>query len=398
MNRFLNRSLGIGGTELPLYAVILLLVEFARGAVLISFLPLYGKHELGLTLDAVGAAITAHYLTDTVLKMAIGYLLDRFSIRFVVMAGMIASVAGVVLLPFADVPWLFILAAAIYGVGISPIWIVCLTQVTEERRAAQMGFLYMIWLGGLGAGPIVCNIVMDHSSRAAYLMILSSVVLASVLSLFISGQQRSAVERVPLREQLPDMKQRLSQIKLLLPGMVLQTAGAGMLVTVLPTLATGRLGLTGAQYSLLLTAGGVFTLAGLVPFGKLSDRLRSFRRWFLVIGFFAVAAALYALAYASGLWLCIVIAALLGLSYAAVLPAWNALLAAYVPPGQQGLGWGLLSTVEGIGGMIGPVLGGLIASWRGEPFVVWISALLFGLIGICYCLLPLAEPGKLDPK
>lgn len=154
MNRFLNRSLGIGGTEIPLYAVILLLVEFARGAVLISFLPLYGKRELGLTLDAVGAAITAHYLTDTVLKMAIGYLLDRFSIRFVVMAGMVASVAGVVLLPFADVPWLFIVAAAIYGIGISPIWIVCLTQVTEERRAAQMGFLYMIWLGDLAPGRL----------------------------------------------------------------------------------------------------------------------------------------------------------------------------------------------------------------------------------------------------
>ena len=391
MNSTLSRPFRLGNTPIPLYAMILFLVEISRGAALISFLPLYGTKTLGLSLDVIGAAITAHYVTDTVLKMGIGYLLDRFSIRFTVHTGILISLAGVALFPFAHIPWMFIVAAALYGVGISPIWIVCLTQVSEEHRAAQMGFLYMIWLAGIGAGPIVCNIIMDHSRRAAYLLILLSVLLAWILSLFISGEQRTEVERIPLRTQLPVLKQRLKQMRLLLPGMVLQTAGAGMLVTVLPTLATSKLGLSGAQYSLLLTAGGVFTFAGLVPFGRLSDRWRKYRRLFLIIGFFAVAASLYALSLASSFWACMIIAALLGFSYAAVLPAWNALLASYVPPKQQGLGWGMLSTVEGLGGMIGPVAGGVIASWRGEPFVVWISALLFGLMGVCYCMVPMAE-------
>ncbi|MGO4370340.1 MFS transporter, partial [Paenibacillus sp. MCAF20] len=71
-----------------------------------------------------------------------------------------------------------------------------------------------------------------------------------------------------------------------------------------------------------------------------------------------------------------------------VLPSWNALLAAYVPPKQEGLGWGILSTVEGIGVMIGPVAGGLIATWNGETSVVWFSAVLFGLIGLFYLWFP----------
>ncbi|MGN7456564.1 MFS transporter [Paenibacillus pasadenensis] len=396
----LLRSEARSRSQLPLLAAVLLLVEFARGAALVSFLPLYGTDTLGLTLGTVGAAIAAHYLTDTALKLGIGYWLDRHSIRAVVFAGMLASLAGILLLPLAHAPWLFIAASALYGVGISPIWIVCLTQVREEKRASQMGTLYAIWLGGLGAGPIVCNIVLDFSGGAAYLLLLGAVAAATALSLLLRGRTGAdAPQHVPLRRQLPVLRERLQAMRLLLPGMVLQTAVAGMLVTVLPTFATDRLALSGAQYSLLLTAGGVLTIGMLLPMGRLSDRLSRHRRWFLVVGFFAVAASLYALSFTRGFGLCLALAALLGLSYAAVLPAWNALLAAYVPPSQKGLGWGMLSTVEGVGGMIGPVAGGLAATWRGEPFVVWLSALLFGLIGLCYGFLPLAEAdhGRTNP-
>ncbi|WP_342672474.1 hypothetical protein [Paenibacillus tianmuensis] len=37
-------------------------------------------------------------------------------------------------------------------------------------------------------------------------------------------------------------------------------------------------------------------------------------------------------------------------------------MADYVPKNQQGLGWGLFSSVEGIGVAIGPVIGGWLAT------------------------------------
>ena len=76
------------GAEMRLISVILFIVEFVRGAVLVSLLPIYGAKTLGLAPDVIGAAISAHYITDTLLKMAIGYLLDRFSTRIVVQAGL----------------------------------------------------------------------------------------------------------------------------------------------------------------------------------------------------------------------------------------------------------------------------------------------------------------------
>ncbi|CAH1217787.1 putative glycolipid permease LtaA [Paenibacillus plantiphilus] len=375
------------GPEILLFSAILFIVEFVRGAALISFLPIYGEKTLGLTLDIIGIAITAHYVTDTALKMAIGYLLDRFSIRFVVHAGLLVSLAGIALLPFAHEPWLFIVAAALYGVGISPIWIVCLTKVTEEQRATQMGFLYTIWLVGIGSGPIVSNILLDFSTAATYYLLLGLSIFCWFLALFTSNRKSSDVKSLPMREQFSILRERLRHMKLLLPGMVLQTLGAGMLVPILPSFAEERLGMTGAQYSLLLLAGGAFTVIGLIPMGRLSDKLGG-KKWFLVLGFCFIGACLYGLALEPPLWQSMALAGALGLSYATLLPAWNALLANYVPPMQQGLGWGIFSTVEGIGGMIGPVIGGVLASIYGQSAVVWYSAAMYVLIGLFYIWFP----------
>lgn len=369
-----------------LYAVILFIVEFVRGAALISFLPIYGEKVLHISVEIIGIAITAHYLTDTALKMAIGYLLDRFSIRFIVHTGLFVSLVGVFLLQYADAAWLFILASALYGVGISPIWIVCLSKVTEEKRATQMGFLYTIWLVGLGSGPVVANVIMDLSHVFTYWTLTILSLAAWILSLFVTNQKMTSMTSLPFREQLHILWDRLKAMKLLLPGMILQTTGASMLVPILPSFAEHSLGLSSTHYSLLLLIGGGCTVVALIPMGKLSDAFG--KKWFLVIGFSIFAFALYALTLNPTLAVCLMYAVILGVSYSAVLPAWNALLAQYVPPTQQGLGWGIFSTVEGIGVMIGPVLGGFLAGWFGETKTVLISAVLFGLIGLFYVAFP----------
>ncbi|WP_240647189.1 MFS transporter [Paenibacillus nanensis] len=375
------------GANMLLLSVILFIVEFVRGAVLVSLLPIYGAETLGLSPDVIGVAISAHYITDTLLKIMIGYLLDRFSPRLIVQISLIVALAGVYALQFADLPWMFIGAAAIYGIGMSPIWIVCLTKVTDEHRATQMGYLYTVWLFGLGSGPIICNILLDYSSAMTYNLLILLSAAAVVLSFFMRGGRETAVlNRIPIREQLTALRERIIAMRLLLPGMILQTVGASMLIPILPTFATNKLGLTGAQYSILLTAGGLCAVAGMIPMGKLSDMLGG-KRWFLVSGFASFAIGLYLLAWGLSFWYCFVIAVVLGLSYAAILPTWNAMLASYVPPKQEGIGWGLLSTFEGIGVMIGPILGGVLALWGGETTVFWTSAVLFGLIGVYYSTL-----------
>ncbi|MFD0617414.1 MFS transporter [Paenibacillus sp. GCM10027629] len=374
------------GLEMWLLATILFLVEFVRGAALISFIPIYGKNILFIPVAMIGVAVTAHYLTDTVLKSVIGYLLDRFSIRFIVHTGLLITCAGMFLFQYAHTAWVFVLASALYGIGISPIWIVCLTKVTEENRATQMGFLYTIWLVGMGLGPVVCNLVIEHYPILTYWILVALSILAWVLSLFMTNKKVNQVRAIPFREQLMILKDRLRAMKPLLPGMILQTTGASMIVPILPSFAEESLHLTNTEYTLLLLFGGACTVIGLIPMGRLSDRFG--KKWFLVLGFLIFAFALFSISQGPSLGMAYVWAIVLGISYAAVLPAWNALLAQYVPPAQQGLGWGIFSTVEGIGVMIGPVLGGYLASVMSTQQVVLISSILFGLIALFYVFFP----------
>lgn len=373
-------------SNMVLPILILFLMEFVRGAALISFFSLYGTRRLGLDLDVVGAAITASFVTDTMVKLAIGYLLDRFQARTVVNASLLLMLAGMLAIGFAGTAWMFITAAACFGCGISPIWIVCLTKIREQRRGLQMGLLYTVWLAGLGAGPVVINFVLDDSLIAAYLILASVALIGWLLSFAMRNDEPVRINRVSFSRQLSILASRLRDMKVLLPGMVLQTLGAGMLLPILPTFASGSLGMSTPQYSALLAVGGAFTLLGLIPMGRLADHFG--QKWFLVIGFLLFGIVLNLITLQPSYGLALFWALVLGVSYAAVLPAWNALLAAYVPQEQRGLGWGVLSTVEGLGAMIGPYVGGLLATLMSEAWVVGLAGLLFMLVSLIYVIYP----------
>jgi MFS family permease len=373
-------------SDMLLYVLVLFGVEFVRGAALISFFSLYGTKQLGLNLEVVGAAITASFLIDTIVKLAIGWLLDRFTARSIISLSLLLTFIGMAIIGFADKPWLFIAAAGFTGFGISPIWIVCLTKVRAEHRGSQMGFLYTIWLTGIGTGPIVTNLVIDNSLTAAHWMLAVISLVCWLLSFGLPHAREVHLERIAFWRQLVLLGARLREMKVLLPGMVLQTLGAGMLLPILPAFAADSLGITSSQYSILLTAGGGFTVLALIPMGRLADQFG--KKWFLTGGFLMFGLILNLFAFHPSFDLALILSFLLGLSYAAVLPAWNALLAAYVPPGQKGLGWGVFSTVEGLGGVIGPYVGGMLAVMLSDSWVVGLAGALFMIISLFYLFFP----------
>lgn len=365
---------------------ILFIVEFVRGAYLISFLPTYAVDQLGFSLSIVGIAVTAHYVADTAAKTYIGYLLDRFSARTIVQSGLMLSLIGLLLLQYVQQPWMLIVTAAVFGVGASPIWLVCLSQVKEQDPAAKMGVLYMFWLVGLGMGPVVINFFIDISYIISIWIMAGLWVVGWLLSTRLPKRRIVVSGLISFGEQIQMLYERLKTMKPLLPGMILQTTAAGMLVPILPLFAAKNLGLTHSQYSLVLIAGGTCAVLGMIPMGKLSDVWG--KKWFLVGGFGISALCLYMLTFSSSLKTSITLAMLLGFAYSALLPAWNATLSYHVPENQEGFGWGIFSSVEGIGVMLGPIIGGWVADWQSEYFTVIVSAIMLAVISLFYLVFP----------
>jgi MFS family permease len=365
---------------------ILFLVEFVRGAFLISYLPSFAIDRLHLSISIVGFAVSVHYLADSFIKCFVGYLLDRVSPKIVVNCGLFLSLSAICLMVNAHSEWLLITAAALLGIGGSPIWLICLSHVQEDKRASQMGVLYVFWMSGLGLGPVIINFFMDIGYTAAFSVMIGLFAIGWLFAARMRLEKQAAVFTLTIKEQGRAMWSRLSSMGFLLPGMVLQTTAGGILVPLLSPFATQHIGLSHSELSIALVTGGLCAVLLLIPMGRLTDSLGG--KWFLVSGFGVFALAIYRLTYAKTFAETETLSVILGLSYAMLLPAWNSLIAQYVPKESVGTGWGMISTIEGSGVIIGPMLGGYLAERLQPSFPFWVCAAIFALISGFYLFSP----------
>src|SRR5699024_10870869 len=161
------------------------------------------------------------------------------------------------------------------------------------------------------------------------------------------------------------------------------------LLPVLPTYITSELSLNYFQYTFF-----ILIVFGLVAFSMtvLSRGLDTYsmRLTFAVIcgGFFIYAAGIIWFSTLETIWLIFAIASFIGLSYGIMLPAWNKYLAGTIEEGRRAESWGVISSVQGIGAMIGPALGGLTADFFGTVDATLLaSGLIFVLLFFYYAAL-----------
>ncbi|TKH36375.1 MFS transporter [Paenibacillus polymyxa] len=366
---------------------VLFCTEFVRSAFLFSFLPNFAVNESGQTVALVGLAVSLHYTADTLIKCVAGYLLDRFSLRWLLPATFVLMLSGLAAVFVSPYAWGLVAGSVMLGMGASPIWLICLEKIRLTERAAQIGAIYTVWLACIGLGSITINLTFDYGFVPAFRLMAALLAVGCIASFGINRTTPLHLQNVSFAEQATRLRRRLVQLKWLLPGMVLQMTAAGLLLPILPGFAADHLGLSQPQYSIMLIFGGAGAMLFLVPMGKLADRWG--HKQMLFAGFVSLTVILALLIVSMPPpALTMLFAFMLGLSYSAVLPAWNAVLSYLVPEDQKGTGWGVLSGIEGLGIMIGPVIGGWIASQYTNEAAISISAALLAVLALFYLILP----------
>lgn len=371
---------------IPLY--VLGLVEFVRGALVFSLIPLFGQSVAGLSLGVIGTAISLHYLMDNIFRLIAGWVVDRMGGKAILSGGIILSGSGIFLMyAHWSVAW-FLLGAGLFGLGTAPLWPTIIAGIAAKAPVAKLGEVlskvFIAWLIGAGLGPVIINFIIHRSYLLAFMFL--GLVLAITFTLSLAGNFSVAGHRV--RQMFPgyfrDLWQELVELRLLYPGMFIQTMAIGTLMPIIAIYTETVWGFTPDQLSYLLIGGGSFTVLLLIPAGKITDRWGI--KGSLIGGFLLAGICLVLLPLQKSVYRALVVGAFLGVSYSFILPAWNSLQARVVSPEKRGTMWAVFMTIEGIGTASGAFIGGRVSDVFGQQSPFYVSSAVLITMAVFYTM------------
>lgn len=155
---------------------------------------------------------------------------------------------------------------------------------------------------------------------------------------------------------------RAAAMRFIMLTVLIDMMAIGVIVPVLPALV-GRF--SGSQADQAFWYGVVAFAFGLASFiaapilGALSDRYG--RRPVLLLGFFGLGLNFFATAMATAMWM-LLVARVIGGAMQANAAVANAYVADITPPEQRARRFGMLGAMQGLGFIVGPVVGGLLGS------------------------------------
>lgn len=351
-------------SETALLATTVGLVEFVHGALLIVLLPTLVAQRLGWPMGTTGAAVSAYFFTEVAAKLVSGWLVDRVGARRMLLWGFWSYAVGFAALASSRTTWQVFLALSAMGAGASPLWPAALTRLTRSagpQVGEALGNVFSTWFLGAGLGIGVATLVSRTNHPVALIVFILPLLGAALLGLLVPGDP---ADPTPVGGG-PPVGQLLrlvgASLVKLATSIIPQIIAAGVLIpVVVPYLETVR-GLDERQLLVLMVLGMGTGLLLLTPAGRIGDRVGRRRTYALGLGVMAV--LLLAVPFCHSLWLLALDFIGLGIGYAFVLPAWNSILLRLLPADIRGAGLGILMTVEGMGGVIGPLVGGLLWQW-----------------------------------
>jgi MFS family permease len=344
------------------------LAYFTAAGVLLPALPRYVAGPLGGGNVAVGLVVGAFSLSAFFLRPWAGAVGDRRGRRILmVVGGSIFALSVPILVAMRLLTGageaLFFVGALSANVDLAP----------PERRGEAFSFASLALYVGIGAGPFIGEVVIEHLGfRAAWLVAIGLAVVAVVLALRLPPMTPEAGEAVPGRH-------RLVHRAGLLPGLVLLATVWGMagFLAFVPLYALDlRMG--GAGLVLGVFSGIVVLIRSVGA--RIPDRLGAARATRIALTLSATGLAMV------GLWRepagLVAGAAVLALGVALFTPALFALAVAGIPPNERGAVMGTTSAFLDLAFGLGPATLGFVAAaaGRGGTFLVGAAVAAAGLV------------------
>jgi MFS family permease len=349
----------VAGRSLPSSTLVLtLLLAFAQDGIYGLFFLSYMNHYLLDVLKASagtpGYTLAIFGATKLVVTPLSGRLLDRTSPRAVLRTSVMLQVVALGILLFHTLAG-FLCAAVLLAAGSAAIWPLIYEVVAQAQadsgRSRTTGLLALVGYAAISGG-LVGGLLLGHFAppRLVILLALLLVLLPLILERSPALDRRTARSVSTLAPAA--LARSLALVAFFALILFIDYAAATSLAGLYGPYARRTLHISLLRTALLLTPAAGAALVSLLVASRRSQSGRRLREMAFLYVLSATGAL--GLALVSTQWMAAVVAVPLAVGIGGVTPIIAASLIGQGREGQRGLVFGILMSVEGLGGVVGP--------------------------------------------
>jgi MFS family permease len=385
---------------LPIYAAFFLW-SFGTGANMLAR-PLFAA-SFGVPLALVALVTASNSLSHLITGPVTGWAMDRWGRKPLLIIGLVLRGGSLIMEFFATSYPQYLGLEFIGGVGVA-IWgtgasILIADLSVRENRGRALAVRSMSTRLGAIIGPIVgAALAASFDLRAVFLFngITKFVILAIVVRLVGETRPEAAAEAAaePARrghgiafDLLGSMFMNRAFLAVAAATFAISMMHQGVFAAILPVYVTQELGLTPSDVGMLITLAAAISLGVSFPNGYLVDMYG--RKSTLVPGLAILALAAYLLAVSDDYRSIVVMVAVYGLGEGICMGASQAYAMDLAPDDRRGAFIGVWSLLQNLGGIIAPVLLGVVAEQCGfGPAFIGVAVVLLVVAGAMWAFAP----------
>ena len=380
----------------------------ASYTMLVPFLPMYLIDELGVAQSDVniwsGLIFSISFLISAIMAPIWGALSDKKSHKAMAVRAAVCLAISYVWGGFVQTPWELFAMRSFQGFS-AGLWPACLAIMTSTAPREKMGWCLGLMQGGSTAGgvfgPLIGGVLAEvFGMRAPFYFAGAALGLIALgLIFFIKGGEQKKIAPAA-SDKKKDKGGSFKLLKVPVIQRMLFAAAVVQLAVMLvqPVLPLYIAELQGSMDNIVMVSGIVFSVVGIsgvfaAPmWGRIGTNIGY--RWALYVallggGIFGVVQAIPGDITPFVIWRFVG-----GIFFAGIFPAINALFAENTLPNERGRIYGLSYAAQQIGSVMGPILGGLMATFWSNSIVVMAHGFVMILLVI---LLYLKRPKNQDP-
>jgi DHA1 family multidrug resistance protein-like MFS transporter len=392
------------------FAVVTGAGQAAFALVNIYALPRYLVEDLHVSGLALGAASATFLLSETILKFPLGRLSDRLGRKpFIMLGPLVVCLNPVFFMALPARLWFLIFPLRVAdGVGAAALWpplFAAVGDLVKDRsRAAAMSVMNTVYVAAVGGALVIGSIAVQLSGSDRFpFFIASGLLVATAATAYLGFPRVPASEIIPTHD--PDgkavkqprwgvMNGRLLVLVLMISFVM--SAGVLILSNFLVLYLEIDMAFTPLRFMLLLAGLAVAVLALGLPLGHAADRWGTSKAVRLSLAVSAL--TMWLIPSCRSMASLAPVATVLVLSHILGTPAWLAVVSQLAPRARRGGVMGLVATGEGVGAVVGPLLGGWLWDMH-HPWIFYGSAALLSLAAaLAFTVLPKLPSVTDDPQ